>query len=158
MEKIKYTVPCLFGLEGIVGNELRHMGAVEVAPENGRVHFEGTMEDLGKLEETAEFVKERSLCGLGKSAPLPVISTIKNFREEYLEHIQEHKCRAHVCTALRTYVINPEKCIGCTKCARNCPVDAISGNKKEPHTIDATKCIKCNTCIENCKFGAISVE
>ena len=119
---------------------------------------EGTLEDLEKLEETAQFVKERSLCGLGKSAPLPVISTIKNFREEYLEHIQEHKCRAHVCTAMKTYVIDPKKCIGCTKCARNCPVDAISGNKKEPHTIDASKCIKCNTCIENCKFGAISVE
>ena len=118
----------------------------------------GTLEDLEKLEETAQFVKERSLCGLGKSAPLPVISTIKNFREEYLEHIQEHKCRAHVCAAMRTYVIDPNKCIGCTKCARNCPVDAISGNKKEPHIIDVTKCIKCNTCIENCKFGAISVE
>ena len=118
----------------------------------------GTLEDLEKLEETAKFVKERSLCGLGKSAPLPVLSTIQNFREEYLEHILEHKCRAHVCTAMRTYVIDPEKCIGCTKCARNCPVNAITGNKKEPHTIDTAKCIKCGACQENCPFGAISVQ
>lgn len=118
----------------------------------------GTMEDLEKLEETANFVKERSLCGLGKSAPLPVLSTIKNFREEYLEHILEKKCRAHVCSALRNYVIDPEKCIGCTKCARNCPVDAIKGSKKQPHDIDAAKCIKCGTCLDNCPFGAISVQ
>ena len=118
----------------------------------------GTLEDLDKLEETANFVKERSLCGLGKSAPLPVLSTIKNFREEYLEHIQEHKCRAHVCTAMRSYVIDAEKCKGCTKCARNCPVGAISGEKKAPHTIDATKCIKCGSCMENCPFGAIEVR
>ena len=118
----------------------------------------GTLEDLEKLEETAKFVKERSLCGLGKSAPLPVLSTIQNFREEYLEHILEHKCRAHVCTAMRTYVIDPEKCIGCTKCARNCPVNAITGNKKEAHNIDAAKCIKCGACQENCPFGAISVQ
>ena len=103
----------------------------------------GTLEDLEKLEETAQFVKERSLCGLGKSAPLPVISTIKNFREEYMEHILENKCRAHVCTAMRTYVIDPEKCIGCTKCKRNCPVDAIVGDIKQPHVIDLEKCIKC---------------
>ena len=118
----------------------------------------GTLEDLDKLEETANFVKERSLCGLGKSAPLPVLSTIKNFREEYLEHIQEHKCRAHVCTAMRSYVIDAEKCKGCTKCARNCPVGAISGEKKAAHTIDATKCIKCGSCMENCPFGAIEVR
>ena len=118
----------------------------------------GTLEDLDKLEETAKFVKERSLCGLGKSAPLPVLSTIKNFREEYLEHIQEHKCRAHVCTAMRSYVIDAEKCKGCTKCARNCPVGAISGEKKAAHTIDATKCIKCGSCMENCPFGAIEVR
>ena len=118
----------------------------------------GTMEDLEKLEETANFVKERSLCGLGKSAPLPVLSTMKNFREEYLEHILEGKCRAHVCSALRNYVIDPEKCIGCTKCARNCPVDAIQGEKKKPHSVDAAKCIKCGTCLDNCPFGAISVQ
>jgi NADH-quinone oxidoreductase subunit F len=119
---------------------------------------QGSLEDLDKLEETAKFVKERSLCGLGKSAPLPVLSTLKNFREEYLEHIMEGKCRAHVCTALRNYVIDPEKCIGCTKCARNCPVDAVTGKKKEAHSIDGTKCIKCGTCMENCPFGAISVQ
>ena len=118
----------------------------------------GTMEDLEKLEETAVFVKERSLCGLGKSAPLPVLSTIKNFREEYLEHIQEHKCRAHVCKAMQNYVIDPDKCKGCGKCARNCPVSAISGEKKAPHTIDTTKCIKCGTCKDNCPFAAIEVR
>lgn len=118
----------------------------------------GTMEDLEKLEETAVFVKERSLCGLGKSAPLPVLSTIKNFREEYLEHIQEHKCRAHVCKAMQNYVIDPDKCKGCGKCARNCPVSAISGEKKAPHTIDTAKCIKCGTCKDNCPFAAIEVR
>ena len=119
---------------------------------------EGTMEDLEKLEETAVFVKERSLCGLGKSAPLPVLSTIKNFREEYIEHIQEHKCRAHVCKAMQNYVIDPDKCKGCGKCARNCPVSAISGEKKAPHTIDTAKCIKCGTCKDNCPFAAIEVR
>jgi len=119
---------------------------------------EGTMEDLEKLEETAKFVKERSLCGLGKSAPLPVLSTLKYFRDEYLEHIQEHKCRAHVCTAMRNYVIDPDKCKGCTKCARGCPVDAISGSVRKPHTIDPAKCIKCGSCVETCPFGAISVQ
>ena len=118
----------------------------------------GEMEDLDTLEETAKFIRERSLCGLGKSAPLPVISTLKTFRDEYIEHIVDKKCRAHVCKAMQAYVIDPEKCKGCTKCARNCPVSAISGNKKEAHTIDTTKCIKCGTCLENCSFGAIYVQ
>ncbi|MDO5389472.1 MAG: NADH-quinone oxidoreductase subunit NuoF [Eubacteriales bacterium] len=118
----------------------------------------GEMEDLDTLEETAKFIRERSLCGLGKSAPLPVISTLKTFRDEYIEHIVDKKCRAHVCKAMQAYMIDPEKCKGCTKCARNCPVSAISGNKKEAHTIDATKCIKCGTCLENCSFGAIYVQ
>ena len=122
------------------------------------VDGKGEPEDLDKLEETAKLVRSRSLCGLGKSAPLPVISTLKTFRDEYMEHIVDKKCRAHVCKALQAYVIDPEKCKGCTKCARNCPVGAITGNKKEAHSIDASKCIKCGTCMENCSFGAISVQ
>lgn len=118
----------------------------------------GEMEDLEKLERLAEFIRSRSLCGLGKSAPLPIISTLQNFRDEYIEHIVDKKCRAHVCQAMKTYVIDPDKCKGCTKCARNCPVDAISGNRKEAHTIDTAKCIKCGTCIDNCSFDAIRIE
>ena len=118
----------------------------------------GEMEDIEKLEHLGNFIKDRSLCGLGKSAPLPVLSTLKNFRDEYIEHIVDKKCAAHVCKAMQSYVIDPEKCKGCTKCARNCPVGAITGNKKEPHTIDTSKCIKCGTCLENCVFGAISVK
>ena len=87
-----------------------------------------------------------------------MLSTLKYFREEYLEHIRQHKCRAHVCTALRQYVIDPDKCRGCTKCARNCPVGAISGSVKQPHVIDPAKCIKCGACVENCAFDAIRVE
>ena len=118
----------------------------------------GEMEDLDKLEETAKFVRARSLCGLGKSAPLPVLSTLQNFRDEYLEHIQEGKCSAHVCEAMKLYEIDPEKCKGCTKCARNCPVGAITGEKKAPHKIDTSKCIKCGSCMGNCPFGAISLK
>lgn len=118
----------------------------------------GTLEDLDKLEETAKTVRTMSLCGLGKSAPLPVISTLELFRHEYEEHIVDGKCRAHVCSALKTFKIDPDKCKGCTKCARNCPVGAITGEKKAPHVIDTTKCIKCGACMEGCKFDAIYTE
>ena len=103
-------------------------------------------------------IRTMALCGLGKSAPLPVISTLNTFRDEYIEHIVDKKCRAKTCTALRRYVINPAFCKGCSKCARNCPVNAISGVVKKPYTIDSDKCIKCGACKENCAFDAIYVE
>ena len=122
------------------------------------VNGNGEMEDLDRLEELAKMVQSMALCGLGKSAPLPVLSTLSTFRDEYIEHIVDKKCRAKTCTALRKYVINPELCKGCSKCAKNCPVNAISGKVKEPFTIDSTKCIKCGACKDNCAFGAIYVE
>ena len=94
------------------------------------VDGKGEVEDLDKLEHLGNFIKDRSLCGLGKSAPLPVLSTLRNFRDEYVEHIVDKKCAAHVCKAMRSYVIDPEKCKGCTKCARNCPVGAITAIRK----------------------------
>ena len=122
------------------------------------VNGNGEMEDLEKLEELAKMIQSMALCGLGKSAPLPVLSTLSTFRDEYIEHIVDKKCRAKTCTALRKYVINPDLCKGCSKCAKNCPVNAISGKVKEPFTIDASKCIKCGACKDNCAFGAIYVE
>ena len=122
------------------------------------VNGNGEMEDLDKLEELATMIQSMALCGLGKSAPLPVLSTLSTFRDEYVEHIVDKKCRAKTCTALRKYIINPELCKGCSKCAKNCPVGAISGKVKEPFTIDTTKCIKCDACRDNCAFGAVYVE
>ena len=122
------------------------------------VDGKGEMEDLDKLEELATMIKTMALCGLGKSAPLPVLSTLSTFRDEYIEHIQEHKCRAHVCSAMRKYVIDPNKCIGCSKCSKNCPVGAITGKIKAAHHIDTDTCIKCNACRENCAFDAIYIE
>ena len=122
------------------------------------VNGNGELEDLDKLEELATMIRSMALCGLGKSAPLPVISTLKTFRDEYVEHIVDKRCRAKTCTALRRYVINPEYCKGCSKCAKNCPVNAISGKIKSPYTIDTTKCIKCDACRSNCAFDAIYIE
>lgn len=118
----------------------------------------GTLEDLDLLEELATTITETALCGLGKSAALPVMSTLRLFRDEYVEHVVEKKCKTHTCSALRRFVISPELCKGCSKCARNCPVGAISGKIKEPFVIDDAVCIKCGACESNCAFGAIHVE
>ncbi len=114
-----------------------------------------TMEDLDKLEDLCHYIKANSLCGLGQTAPNPVLATLKFFREEYVAHIQDKKCPAGVCKALMTYSIDADKCRGCTACARKCPAGAIEGNVKEVHTIHTDKCIKCGVCMETCKFGAI---
>ena len=115
-----------------------------------------TMDDLDELEALAENVKNNSLCGLGQTAPNPVLSTLKHFRSEYIAHIIDKKCPAHVCKNLMQYVIEPEKCKKCSLCSRKCPVNAISGVVgKEPYVIDQSKCIKCGMCIASCKFGAI---
>ena len=119
---------------------------------------EGREGDIEELEELADMIENTALCGLGKSAPKPVISTIQAFREEYEEHIRDKKCRAGICANLRNYKINPEKCKGCSKCARNCPVGAITGKIKSPYVIDSAKCIKCGACLENCSFGAVYTE
>lgn len=116
----------------------------------------GTLEHLDMLEELGTAITDTSLCGLGKSAALPVLSTLRTFRDEYIEHVVDKKCRTGVCKSLSKIIIDPEKCKGCSKCARNCPVSAIEGQIRNPYTIDQNKCIKCGACLDNCPFGAIS--
>ena len=118
----------------------------------------GQAGDIELLEELCYSIKDGALCGLGQTAPNPVLTTIKYFRDEFEAHIGEKKCPAGECTALVTYEINPENCIGCTKCAKNCPVGAITGAVKSAHTIDTSICIKCGKCAENCRFGAVEVH
>ena len=118
----------------------------------------GEMEDLDRLEELSNYIKSASLCGLGQTAPNPVLSTLRYFRDEYVTHIVDKKCPAGVCKSLLQYKIDPVKCKGCTLCARKCPVNAISGTVKQPHVIDTSKCIKCGACLDGCKFDAIYKE
>ncbi len=115
----------------------------------------GEPEDLVKIEELASHMKQSSLCALGQSAPNPILSTLRYFRQEYVDHIEKKHCDAGVCKALLTYSIDPTKCRGCTLCARNCPTHAISGKVREVHVIDKDICIKCGVCMANCKFGAV---
>ena len=116
---------------------------------------QATMDDLDKLEELAAYIQANALCGLGNTAPNPVLSTLRYFRDEYEAHIKDHTCPAGVCRALLSFEIIADKCKGCTLCARNCPAGAISGAVKQAHVIDQDKCIKCGVCIQNCKFDAI---
>lgn len=117
----------------------------------------GTEKDLGILKNLGKVIKDTALCGLGQTSPNPVLSTLDNFYDEYLEHVTDKKCRSKKCKALLTYVINPDKCIGCTACAKHCPANAIEGMSRKPHIVMPNKCIKCGMCLARCKFDAVSV-
>jgi len=118
----------------------------------------GTREDIDRLRNLSNVIKDTALCGLGQTSPNPVLSTIDNFWDEYIEHVEEKKCRSGQCKALLQYVIEPENCVGCTACARNCPVNAIAGERKGIHVIDQATCIKCGACLEKCKFNAVFIK
>ena len=135
-----------------IGTKRLHETLVRITEGNGR---EG---DVELLEELCKGIKDGALCGLGQTAPNPVLTTIRYFRDEYDAHIRDRRCPAHECAALRTYSIDAEKCRGCTACARKCPAKAISGTVKNPHVIDPAKCIKCGACAAACKFGAVAVS
>lgn len=139
-------VPCREGLDRMLD--------ILTAITEGR----GKDGDIELMEELGETIKDTALCALGTSAPNPVLSTIRYFRDEYEAHIQKKRCPAGVCKSLITFTIDEEKCTGCTVCAKECPQGAISGEKKEPHVIDQTKCIKCGLCRDNCKFDAVIVS
>jgi NADH:ubiquinone oxidoreductase subunit F (NADH-binding)/NAD-dependent dihydropyrimidine dehydrogenase PreA subunit len=135
-----------------VGNKRLHEMLTAIT--DGKAE-EDTLEKLGALADT---IKKTSLCGLGQTSPNPVLSTIKFFKNEYVEHVRDHKCKAGVCKNLMQYFILSDKCIGCTACARNCPQNCITGKVKQPHEIDQSKCIKCGVCYQKCKFSAIEIR
>jgi NAD-dependent dihydropyrimidine dehydrogenase PreA subunit len=132
-----------------IGNKRLHEILKKITDGNG------TEEDVERLKELGGIIKDSALCGLGQTAPNPVLSTIKYFYDEYMAHVKDKTCPAGVCSKLTKYEINKDKCTGCTMCAKACPVSCISGKVREPHEIDQEKCIKCGACYKACKFDAI---